>query len=157
MTSDSAEKTACRMNEIRHIYIHFNNRLYAKCKNLQSHYEEFGTFSFPCVSYGIKNFVEFKLQKVREIVVNNISNVLFNFLSPFSSSLGKNKKAKRFSKKVIEILEASFRKEKYPSDHEKNRLATICLISTKQVNNWFTNKRNRSKIYKGDGYLTYDK
>lgn len=157
MTADSAERTASRMNEIRHFYVEFNNSLCKTVSDINNSSKPYGIDLKPCFSIGIKNFIEFKLKKVKEIVVNSISNELNLFLSPFAPNPGSNKKAKRFSKKVIEILENSFRKEKYPSDNEKSKLANLCLISSKQVNNWFTNKRNRSKIYKNDCFLSYDK
>lgn len=59
--------------------------------------------------------------------------------------LHENKKIKRFSKKIIDVLEQSFARDKYPNEEEKQRIANLCLISLKQVNNWFTNKRNRTK------------
>ena len=54
-------------------------------------------------------------------------------------------KSRRFNKKTVQILEESFKRDSYPNEDEKIRLARLCSLSSKQVNNWFTNKRNRAK------------
>eukprot|EP00041_Stephanoeca_diplocostata_P042136 m.1646911 g.1646911 ORF g.1646911 m.1646911 type:complete len:240 (+) comp73566_c0_seq1:2-721(+) len=50
------------------------------------------------------------------------------------------------------VLEEWFTKHRtnpYPSEMEKDQLAKRALISVKQVNNWFSNKRNRSGFTQG--------
>lgn len=156
MVFDYSQKMASKMNELRQLYLTCNNNILCNLAALEK--EKFGTerSGTAAISLGAFNHINQNLSKARETVVNSISKELFQFLSPTSMMNPMNKKVKRFSKKVIEILESSFKKEKYPSDAEKARLANLCLISTKQVNNWFTNKRNRSKSYK-NGYITYEK
>ena len=61
------------------------------------------------------------------------------------SSICSDIKNRRFSKNTIKTLEASFIHEPYPSEHEKERIGKLCQLNIRQVNNWFTNKRNRSR------------
>lgn len=156
MVSDYSTKVATKLNELRQLYVKCTSNILMNLRNMEE--EIFGQKDFfqASISYGTFNHINQGLNKVKESVVNGIANELSDFLSPSSMMNPMNKKVKRFSKKVIEILESSFKKEKYPSDSEKSRLANLCLISPKQVNNWFTNKRNRTKSYK-NGYITYDK
>jgi hypothetical protein len=156
MVFEYSQKVGLKMNELRQIYLNSSDNILFNLASLEK--KRFGTENseFAVISLGALNHINQNLSKAREAVVNSISNELSLFLSPSSMMNPMNKKVKRFSKKVIEILESSFKKEKYPSDAEKIRLANLCLISAKQVNNWFTNKRNRSKSYK-NGYVTYDK
>ncbi|ELA41328.1 uncharacterized protein VICG_01568 [Vittaforma corneae ATCC 50505] len=148
-----------KMNGIRQMYL---NCCKSILKNLESKENELQKSNVPfqpSISLNLRNIITTKIENIRELAVNNIAQELSTFLSQrgggFQHPLN-HKKAKRFSKKIIEILESSFRKDKYPTDTEKLRLANLCMISTKQVNNWFTNKRNRSKSYK-NGFITYDK
>lgn len=156
MAYDYSYKIASKMNELRQLYLNCNANILYNLNNLEKENFGFDKNNQAVISLGVLNHINHGLSKVREAVVNSISNELTIFLSPSSMMNPMNKKVKRFSKKVIEILELSFKKEKYPSDAEKSRLANLCLISPKQVNNWFTNKRNRSKTYK-NGYITYEK
>lgn len=54
-------------------------------------------------------------------------------------------RSRRFSKGVLRILETSFSHNQYPTEEEKERIGQACQLHPRQVNNWFTNKRNRSK------------
>ena len=58
---------------------------------------------------------------------------------------GELPKNKRFTKHIIDILEKCFLLDAYPSEQEKEQIAEQCHMRIKQVNNWFTNKRNRAK------------
>lgn len=157
MVFDNQEKAATKMNGIRHMYLNCNKSIHTKLEALEKEFCKSNNNAILGISIGLRNIIDLKIEKLREITTNAISDELTNFLAHNElSNLQDHKKTKRFSKKVIEILETSFKKEKYPSDSEKARLANLCMISSKQVNNWFTNKRNRSKTYK-NGFITYDK
>ena len=67
-------------------------------------------------------------------------------LSEHPSAKISSSKQKRFSKEVIEHMEKFFKKNPYPSEAEKNLIAQYCGLTSKQVSNWFTNKRNRTKL-----------
>ncbi|KAI5151197.1 hypothetical protein ENBRE01_1963 [Enteropsectra breve] len=99
------------------------------------------------ISKGVRQYLEFRMLGCKRNYVDNIAteiDTLFDKRTRCSSSLVK--KPKRFPKKIIEILESSFRIDRYPNDQEKLDIANICGITIKQVNNWFTNKRNRSSF-----------
>ena len=88
-----------------------------------------------------------KLQNIKENIVDTILSELTKHPCSYLPSYQDNKNiVKRFPKNVVNILENSFLRDKYPNDDEKVELAKRCFISIRQVNNWFTNKRNRSKI-----------
>ncbi len=93
------------------------------------------------------------ISTVRSRIVDKICKKFIYDVQPVDSSyksidLRRFARFKRFSKKVTEILQDSFRIDHYPSDFEKMRLASICFITPKQVTNWFTNKRSRVKMLK---------
>lgn len=157
MVMDNCERTAARMNEMRQIYLTCCKSIITKLEAKEDEFKKSSQLFRPAISLSLARMIVRKMDMTREFTVSTISHELSIFLSQggFWSNLS-HKKAKRFSKKVIEILETSFKKEKYPSDGEKLRLANLCMISTKQVNNWFTNKRNRSKTFKS-GFITCDK
>ncbi|KAM0682013.1 Homeobox protein six2 [Mitosporidium daphniae] len=67
-------------------------------------------------------------------------------LSECSSAKICASKQKRFSKEVIEYMEKFFKKSPYPSEAEKVLISQYCGLTNKQVSNWFTNKRNRTKL-----------
>lgn len=90
-----------------------------------------------------------KLKTAREFIVDNILLEITKSGSLYTSNINiEHVKAKRFSQNVVSVLEKSFKLDKYPSDEEKTNIAQKCNITTKQVNNWFTNKRNRTKMSK---------
>ncbi|OQS53491.1 HD-1 [Ecytonucleospora hepatopenaei] len=98
----------------------------------------------------ISNNTVFELTNKLKIIQKDLVNKILDELKDFYKEdeklcMVENKKIKRFSKKIISVLEESFSRDRYPSETEKVRIAELCLISLKQVNNWFTNKRNRTK------------
>ncbi|ORD97648.1 HD1 [Hepatospora eriocheir] len=99
------------------------------------------------ISTETKEYINRRLEEAKINVVNCISNQIGVILLPYTEThiYDTKRRPKRFSKKVVDILEESFLKDKYPGNSEKNKLANLCLITSKQVNNWFTNKRNRAK------------
>lgn len=102
------------------------------------------TFS-PQLSLRSKNLCIAKIHECRKTLVNQILSDLSSHFSAESQDYEATRKAKRFSKQVINVLEENFAKDKYPTESEKMRIANVCLISLKQVSNWYTNKRNRTK------------
>jgi len=102
----------------------------------------------------IKNFVNEISNDIGTMKINAataIENTLEKYLAKNEDyySDSPNSKNRRFSKDISNVLEHSFRYNMYPSEDEKMVLAQRCKISLKQVSNWFTNKRNRTKSMKG--------
>ncbi|KAL6120959.1 hypothetical protein NUSPORA_02207 [Nucleospora cyclopteri] len=139
------KNTAEKMVRVRNLYCNSINNISVKFASLEKTYN-LNNFS-PSITTSTKEVFENKLFLLRKQCTNKIILELKTHLYNSASNPGieLSKKIKRFSKKVLEVLEDSYKNDKYPSDIEKLRLAEICLISTKQVSNWFTNKRNRSK------------
>ncbi|KAF9761177.1 Homeobox protein HD-1 [Nosema granulosis] len=149
--SKSHDKIISKMNEIRLCYVETNNRICDMLDHLTSSFFQKNKKLQPRISNRIKQLVEQKLKYMREISVDNISFGLeryIEYLNESNSFLSDSSKTRRFPKKIIEALEKSFKVEQYPSDYEKARLSRICNLTPKQINNWFTNKRNRTKSYK---------
>lgn len=100
------------------------------------------------ISSQICELIKAKVTSMRETSVDNISFGFYKYfdaieeLSRISSESG----SKRFSKNITDYLENAFKNDQYPTDLEKISLAKICNLTLKQVNNWFTNKRNRTKL-----------
>ena len=85
---------------------------------------------------------EEKIKFLKGCFFENAKEILKDIIFNYSLYSDKNR---RFSKSVINVLEESFRNEPYPNEFEKERISKICKLSLRQVNNWFTNKRNRTK------------
>jgi len=59
-----------------------------------------------------------------------------------------SKKRRALSKKANEVLNIWFNehiKDPYPNEEEKSKLASQCMLTINQINNWFGNKRIRYK------------
>ena len=136
-------------------YINFKKNLAEKIKEIEEqHKDKYNGRLF--LSPKTAENVGCCIDKVKHCVTNKmLLELKEHFRITKTTAPFENRKIKRFSKKVIDILETSFRSDRYPSEEEKNRIANLCLISVKQVNNWFTNKRNRSKQYDVNIYRDY--
>ncbi|ORD97646.1 HD1 [Hepatospora eriocheir] len=95
----------------------------------------------------IIKYAKTKILEIENKAVNNITGQINSLLIPFIRGTKHNeiRRPKRFSKNVIDILNESFAKSDYPSYEEKIKLANLCLVTLRQVNSWFINKRNRMK------------
>lgn len=153
MIAEKADKLACKLAELRYHYARNNSNIISMLEEAESGFIWNNTVAAPIISYGMKMYLCDKMDKIRQNLVDSFIREINNFVSEtkaYPDSGVPSKKQKRFSKKVLKILEDSFNKDKYPSEPEKILLARKCYISLKQVNNWFTNKRNRSKSYRKD-------
>jgi hypothetical protein len=136
-----------KMNEIRLLYIETNNILCELIDRLATSFFRQNKKLQPTISIEIRELIEAKFSNMREKAVDNISSGFYKYFDSienihrYTSESG----PRRFSKKITDYLENSFKNDQYPTDLEKISLAKICNLTLKQVNNWFTNKRNRSK------------
>lgn len=137
-----------RINEIRRIYVEANNRIVDEMDSMVDKFVK-SIGSVPDVSIGANAYLEERIRYIREFVVDSIGFSIGEFKALYNPDGNENVKSRRFPKFITEALERSFEVDQYPSETEKSRLARICKLSTKQINNWFTNKRNRSKGHEG--------
>lgn len=142
------ELVSSRMSEMRSKYIEANNRVVEQVDGMMEEFAE-TMCSVPDVSPGVQAYLVHAMERIREVVVDHIGLSIREFQTHYSPGEGDGMKSRRFPKFITEALERSFEVDQYPSDAEKSRLAKVCRLSTKQINNWFTNKRNRSKGHEG--------
>ncbi|AFN83951.1 homeobox domain-containing transcription factor [Encephalitozoon romaleae SJ-2008] len=137
-----------RINEIRRIYVEANNRIVDEMDSMVDKFVK-SIGSVPDISTGVSAYLEERIRYIREFVVDSIGFSISEFRALYNPDGNENARSRRFPKFITEALERSFEIDQYPSETEKSRLAKICKLSTKQINNWFTNKRNRSKSHEG--------
>ncbi|ADM12467.2 homeobox domain-containing transcription factor [Encephalitozoon intestinalis ATCC 50506] len=137
-----------RMNEIRKVYIEANNRIVEEIDAVTEKFSK-EVETIPNISASVRIYLEEKIRSIREFVVDSIGFSIGEFRALYNPDGNESIKTRRFPKFITEALERSFEIDQYPSEAEKSRLAKICKLSTKQINNWFTNKRNRSKSHDG--------
>ncbi|EPR77655.1 Homeobox protein [Spraguea lophii 42_110] len=166
MENNLEQKIAEALCEIRYRYIEFNNMVYQLLNNPEELDQpedktvDMGLNSKssnhnrsmvkPILGNATREFIISSINLVNSFTVKKIEDVLEQYIAYLHSmktgeSYNSSGKQRRFSKEVIEGLEASFERDNYPSDQEKVDLARRFKLSLKQVNNWFTNKRNRAK------------
>ena len=132
-----------QMNEMRNSYVDANNRIIEKMDLMAEEFvNEIGVV--PEISEGVKLYIEDCIRHMREIVVDHVGMAICEFKAAYNPC-EESTKSRRFPKFITDELERSFEVDQYPSDHEKAKLSKICKLSIKQINNWFTNKRNRNK------------
>ncbi|AFM99241.1 putative homeodomain-containing transcription factor [Encephalitozoon hellem ATCC 50504] len=137
-----------RINEIRRIYVEANNRIVDEMDSMVDKFVK-STGGIPDISPEVSAYLEERIRRIREFVVDSIGFSISEFKTLYNPNGSENAKSRRFPKFITEALERSFEVDQYPSEAEKARLARVCKLSTKQINNWFTNKRNRSKGHDG--------
>ncbi|ORD98276.1 HD1 [Hepatospora eriocheir] len=142
-----SEKRLEKICELKRIYRDSMKRIFNKVEDIETTLSYNNAGFIPMSSKNVIEKLIGILENAKKDTVNNITTEINSMLIPCinTGSFDTSRRAKRFSKKVIDILEESFAKDKYPNDDVKNKLANLCLITPKQVNNWFTNKRNRTK------------
>ena len=144
-----------KLVNLRKVYVNLKKDLYNNIELLEEKYKN-SNMEELIISNKTAYEIESKINSVASKITNQmLLELKEHFRITKTTAPFENRKIKRFSKKVIDILETSFRSDRYPSEEEKNRIANLCLISVKQVNNWFTNKRNRSKQYDVNIYRDY--
>lgn len=145
---DAIHNTAKQMNKIRFEYIRKNNKI---CEIINQETDQVSLDSSifaPVVTQAVFDKAEENLLAIKQQGTGLIETFLHDFIVTEKAQLKDSVnlcRTRRFSKGVITMLESSFAANEYPSDQEKQVIANTCRITTKQVNNWFTNKRNRAK------------
>jgi hypothetical protein len=143
--TDLSDAIACKLNEIRSYYVEANNRAKDRAEAaVKDRRAALGAIP-PEISTSVRSYIDYKLKCLRESVVDHIGFGVNKFRETYYPTAQDNLKTRRFSKAVVDTLEQSFDVDQYPSDAEKERLASVCRLSIRQINNWFTNKRNRTK------------
>jgi hypothetical protein len=146
----SSQRAVSRMNKIRLLYIEANNKITELVDNYSASFLAKNKKMQPRISKEIKRKIQEKMKSMRESAVNGINSNFERCLDILNQSdlfLTSYPSTRRFSKSTVDRLEQSFKENQYPSDFEKSRLVKICNLTLKQINNWFTNKRNRNKMY----------
>lgn len=146
MNKDAIDETATIMNKIRFICAEKNNNIY-NCIKPNISCDIFK----PTITKDFVNKVNTGITDMKINACSNIENKLMEFIArnDMCESSSPNSKTRRFSKDISTLLEQSFCYNMYPTEDEKLALAQRCRISLKQVSNWFTNKRNRTKTIRG--------
>lgn len=137
-----------RLIELKYTFAESNNRLLDKFEDLNSRHKNHPDILQPCVSNNIREMLNARLCAMQRKAVNSIGACFKSFYT--HAAYGGNESQalvnKRFDKEIIDTLESSFIQNPYPSDKEKMRIQKLHGITYRQVSNWFTNKRNRSKM-----------
>lgn len=152
MDDQSIASTTTKMNKVRFLYAERNNTIIEKIKEILKEYNvDKNIFSPVICDEFIKNLNQKKtlMQEKGVKIIETCLSQFLNFVHQDSNSSSPNSKTRRFSKDISSLLEQSFCYNMYPSEDEKLALAQRCRISLKQVSNWFTNKRNRTKTIRG--------
>lgn len=129
------DEIVIRMVGIRKNYIKLHNNLYDMVYN-----EVGGDFSkLSNTSIRTINDTLFYLQRITS---DALKDVIYEYINSEAFHSARNR---RFPKRIVEDLEKYFEYNQYPNDTAKEKIAKKLNLTIKQVNNWFTNKRNRVK------------
>ncbi|KAF7679709.1 Homeobox protein HD-1 [Astathelohania contejeani] len=142
-----SSKFANTMNGMRHNFADRNNRIYEGYKNILEPNTN-PTLLTPRISNQVRERLNKKLIAMQEKTIEALGNCLTHYIEMSKCSNDGffwDERSSRFSKAIVDSLEESFSRDQYPSDAEKLRLSNLHRLSIKQVSNWFTNKRNRTK------------
>lgn len=137
---------ANKLIELKYAFAESNNRLLDKFEDLNSRHKNHPDILQPCVSNNIREALNARLCAMQKKAVNSIGACFKSFYTHAAYGGSQAFANKRFDKEIIDTLESSFSKNPYPSDKEKMRIQKLHGITYRQVSNWFTNKRNRSKM-----------
>lgn len=143
-----SEYFASKMHEMKQNYIRSNDTIthMLRCEEMVFMSKNFNII--PEISPNIMSCLKSKVKLARKAVVDGICFSMIKFKEcQLRPKKHHQTKPGRFSIEVVEMLERSFEMEHYPSDEQKKRLIETSNLSIKQINNWFTNKRNRSRQY----------
>lgn len=151
--TEFTKKLASELNNIRYNYIDTNNKLYAEIQDLlNKSRNNTGIASPPLTNaarIAINEYIYFMQRKsviALEEGVSHLINDNNRNNNNFSNSNISENNQKKFSKYVTEGLEEVFYRNSYPNESERYELAMKYNLSSRQISNWFTNKRNRGKL-----------
>lgn len=147
--SNLSNMIASRISEIRRSYVEANNRIINRIETAIGEFRYHSAGNAPEISVSVRAYLDSRIRNIREMVVDHIEFGIKKLGLLYHPVDGEGLRSRRFSKSVTDILEQSFEVDQYPPEFEKARLAKVCGLSTKQINNWFTNKRNRTKNCEG--------
>lgn len=144
---DLLKELSNKLIEFKYTFAETNNRLLVKFESLNSRHKDSPELLRPYVSNSVRDILNSQLVVMQETAVNSIGICFKKFYihAVENQQMKHTFSSKRFDKDVIETLEASFRNSPYPSEKEKTRIQEHHGITHRQVSNWFTNKRNRSR------------
>lgn len=146
---DWLKELSNKLVEFKYAFLEINNRLFSRFESLNSRYKNIPSLLQPCISNSVREVLNERLAQMQEATVNSIGICFKNFyIHALSNQQNKQSfLARRFDKDIIETLEESFKINPYPSDEEKMRIQKLHSITYRQVSNWFTNKRNRTRVF----------
>lgn len=137
---------AQHLNNIRSQYVASHNQICSNIEKTVKNYRMSTGFKNIKISDSTKKEIENKIFYMQRRSVTSLEFAIELFLYGLTNCNRKNDYyQKRFSKTVIEDLEQLFSVTPYPTELDRSKLAERHSLSFKQVTNWFTNKRNRSK------------
>ncbi|KCZ77866.1 hypothetical protein H311_01117 [Anncaliia algerae PRA109] len=137
-----------KLMDFKFTFVEANNNLIDKFETLNAKNMCLAEIIRPCVSNAVRDLLNSKLNSMQKAAVNAIASTFKTFQEATTPHRKSNDGLynRRFDKITIYALEESFKKNPYPSEQEKARIQQEYGITLRQVSNWFTNKRNRSKL-----------
>lgn len=140
------KELAGQLNQIRDRYITSNNQICADIKSEVINLQKLtGQKNIP-ITNAARQTIDDNIFFLQRRSVLALEEALELFLYGISHSRRRvDSYQKRFSKTVIDDLERLFSINPYPPETDRLELANKHKLSFKQITNWFTNKRNRSK------------
>lgn len=140
------KELAGHLNHIRSQYIASHNQIHTDIEKAIENFRRFTGCKNVHLMSSTKKEISKKIFYMQRRAVISLENAVESFLYGSKNSHRIDDfYQKRFSKRVIEDLEQLFLSNPYPTEFERIHLAERHNLSFKQVTNWFTNKRNRSK------------
>lgn len=135
-----------QLNQIREKHVVINNQLFHEIhKAIEKSKKNKSGKNIPITNL-VRRTINDNVFYMRRKSVIAIEEGLDMFLKMLKEvSFRKDNSLRRFSRFITEDLENFFLQNQYPSEEERNNLAIKTKLSFKQVTNWFTNKRNRTK------------
>ncbi|ORZ40608.1 hypothetical protein BCR44DRAFT_1425377, partial [Catenaria anguillulae PL171] len=80
--------------------------------------------------------------------VSTSNDVQLKDVPPLSTAEPRSsrKRGDAFDSSILSALRASYTHDRYPNEHERERLARLCNLTVHQVSVWFSNRRQRDRV-----------